>query len=386
MSGSYCTVDELKAEGRYSCIGGPFGSNLTQRDYRDEGVPVIRGANLPSDKEFLDDEFVFVSDQKADSLAANTAHPGDLIFTQRGTLGQVGIIPFDSKHPRYIISQSQMKLTVDTTKANPKYVYYFFRQSHIAELIRRRAITSGVPHINLGILKSMAVFLKARPVQDHIVTVLDDYNRFITNNTHRIELLERSARLLFEEWFVRLRYPGHEHDKIDGGMPEGWERKKLGDVYPLLYGKALQENKRMPGQVAVYGSSGEVGTHNVKLASGPGIVVGRKGNVGKIFWIDGDFWPIDTVYFVEPRAVTLFGFHVLSRQSFENSDVAVPGLNRDYAHKKSLKWPTLNLRTTFEEFAKPIFEQRQKLLAMNARLRSARDLLLPRLIDGRIGL
>jgi type I restriction enzyme, S subunit len=78
MKASFCTIDELKAEERYSCVGGPFGSDLTQRDYREDGVPVIRGANLPNDQEFLDDEFVFVSDQKADALAANTAYPGDL--------------------------------------------------------------------------------------------------------------------------------------------------------------------------------------------------------------------------------------------------------------------------------------------------------------------
>jgi type I restriction enzyme S subunit len=62
MKTNSCTIDELKAEARYSCVGGPFGSELTRRDYREEGVPVIRGANLPNDQEFLDDEFVFVCD------------------------------------------------------------------------------------------------------------------------------------------------------------------------------------------------------------------------------------------------------------------------------------------------------------------------------------
>ena len=81
------TIESIKAETRYSLVGGPFGSDLTTRDYVEEGVPVIRGANLSEDTLFKDEDFVFVRDEKADQLAANIAYPGDVIFTQRGTLG-----------------------------------------------------------------------------------------------------------------------------------------------------------------------------------------------------------------------------------------------------------------------------------------------------------
>ena len=223
-------VDELKAPDRHSCVGGPFGSELTRRDYVEEGVPVIRGVNLPHDQQFYDDEFVFVSDQKADQLYANSARPGDLVFTQRGTLGQVGLIPQEAKFPRYIISQSQMKLTVDPTKIIAKYAFYYFRQKRMVDLIARRAITSGVPHINLGILKSLDVAVPPPDVQAAIVEHLDVYSRAIENNRRRMELLEQSARLLFREWFVHLRYPAHEHDKIVDGTPEGWQRTTLASV------------------------------------------------------------------------------------------------------------------------------------------------------------
>ena len=84
------TIEDIRASTRHSLVGGPFGSDLTTKDYVDEGVPVIRGANLPDDLSFRDDDFVFVRDEKADALLANNAHQGDVIFTQRGTLGQVG--------------------------------------------------------------------------------------------------------------------------------------------------------------------------------------------------------------------------------------------------------------------------------------------------------
>ena len=81
MTWSQVTIDAIKAESRYSLVGGPFGSDLTTRDYVDEGIPVIRGGNQPEDREFLDDDFVFVREEKANALIANTAYPGDLVFT-----------------------------------------------------------------------------------------------------------------------------------------------------------------------------------------------------------------------------------------------------------------------------------------------------------------
>ncbi|MHB8894769.1 MAG: restriction endonuclease subunit S domain-containing protein [Candidatus Geothermincolia bacterium] len=144
-------LDAIKAPVPYAFVGGPFGSNLTTRGYTDEGVPVIRGNNLPADASFWDDEFAFVSEQKADDLRSNTAFPGDLVFTQRGTLGQVGVIPHGSRFQRDVISQSQMKLTVDPGIADPRFVYYFFRLPATVQKVINHALTSGVPHINLGI-------------------------------------------------------------------------------------------------------------------------------------------------------------------------------------------------------------------------------------------
>jgi hypothetical protein len=164
MKWQTASLDTLKAPISYAFVGGPFGSNLTTRDYVEEGVPVIRGNNLPDGSSFYDDAFVFVSEKKADELRSNTAFPGDLVFTQRGTLGQVGLIPFDSQFPRYIISQSQMKLTVNTGIADPRFIFYFFRLPATVQSIINHASSSGVPHINLKTYKKYQA-------------IIADYNR-----------------------------------------------------------------------------------------------------------------------------------------------------------------------------------------------------------------
>ena len=226
--------------------------------------------------------------------------------------------------------------------------------------------------------------LPSLSTQRKIVVTLSAYDDLIENNLRRMKLLEESARLLYREWFVRLRFPGYEHTRIVNGVPEGWEKKQLGDILTLNYGKALKESDRLEGPFFVYGSSGVVGTHNEALVKGPGIVVGRKGNVGSVYWAEGDFWPIDTVYFIESAQSNYFLFHSLQNQNFLNSDGAVPGLNRNYAYSLPVLLPKHTIREQFEQTSAPIYEQITKLRTLNQKLKAARDLLLPRLMSGEI--
>ncbi len=228
-------VAELAAGRKWAINGGPFGSKLVSRDYVNSGVPVIRGANLPFDKRFHSDDFVFVSEEKADELLANNAHPGDVIITQRGTLGQVGIIPLNSAYPRYVISQSQMKITVDPARVDADWLYYCFRSPAYQNELINRASSSGVPHINLGVLREFKLPLPDLPTQRRIASILSAYDDLIENNTRRIAILEEIARRIYEEWFVRFRFPGHEQVKMVeselGLIPEGWGVGCLCDVF-----------------------------------------------------------------------------------------------------------------------------------------------------------
>src|SRR5699024_9925153 len=124
------------------------------RDYVDSGIPVIRGQNLAG--RWIAGEFVFVSQEKAAKLRTNTARPGDIVFTQRGTLGQVSLVPADP-FPLYVISQSQMKLTVDPAKADSSYVYYACTSEDFIRQIYDNAVAAGVPHINLGTLRGLRI-------------------------------------------------------------------------------------------------------------------------------------------------------------------------------------------------------------------------------------
>src|SRR5665647_2311034 len=133
-AGRGLTLAELAARPR-GLVGGPFGSLLTTKDYVDVGVPVIRGGNMPKAGSTIGGEFVFVSEEKASRLAANQAVPGDVIFTQRGTVGQVGLVPMTG-HPLYIVSQSQMRLRVDPELVLPRYVFHAFSRPSVVSHLK----------------------------------------------------------------------------------------------------------------------------------------------------------------------------------------------------------------------------------------------------------
>jgi type I restriction enzyme S subunit len=117
-------------------------------------------------------------------------------------------------------------------------------------------------------------------------------------------------------------------------LPEGWARAKLGEILPLEYGKALPERLRdATGRVAVYGSSGRVGSHTAPMVAGPTLIVGRKGSAGAVFYCSEDCWPIDTVYFAKPTSVVnlRYGFYFLKWKALGTLDqsTAIPSLSRD---------------------------------------------------------
>jgi hypothetical protein len=153
-------------------IGGPFGSNLGAKDYLDTGVPVIRGTNMPRDGFEIGREFVYVSTDKSETLSRNLARHGDVIFTQRGTLGQVGLIPKNGP-PTYVISQSQMRLRV-TDVTTPEFIFHVFRCSKMVDHLKGLNAATANPHINLGILARVAFPLPPLTDQLRIVDLLDD--------------------------------------------------------------------------------------------------------------------------------------------------------------------------------------------------------------------
>jgi len=300
-----------------------------------------------------------------------------IMFTCIGnTIGKCAISSEDC------LTNQQINSVVPFDPSHSKFIYYLL--NYYMEVFRGMGFSGGVatPIINKTNFSSVKLKVPIKEFWSEIGKVLSVYDDLIENNRRRIHLLEESARLLYKEWFVQLRFPSHEHVKVNDSVPFGWEKKPIKEVLTLNYGKALKADNRVPGLFPVYGSSGDVGCHNKALVEGPALVVGRKGNVGRIYWVKKNFWPIDTVYFISKEESNLFLYYALQNVAFINTDVAVPGLNRDMAYSREIIIPTDNILNLFLDEVEPIHAQIEQLTEYNKKLVEARDLLLPRFMNG----
>jgi type I restriction enzyme S subunit len=190
--------------------------------------------------------------------------------------------------------------------------------------------------------------------------------------------------------FSKHKYRDSGGKMIDselGEIPEGWRVERLGDVLTLEYGKPLKEEERSGSGFPVFGSNGIVGYHKEFLVTGDGIVVGRKGTAGSVIFVENNFYPIDTTFYVQCNLKTdklFFHYLLLLTQDLERigSDSAVPGLNRNAAYMIEVVIPPTQGINYFHQIVKPIFSKLKNNNLQIQTLSTLRDTLLPKLMRG----
>lgn len=360
-------------------IGKIITGKTPSSDYPDEfglKYPFITPSDIPNTQKYISVER-FLSEKGMESHKRIKLPPKTTCVVCIGaTIGKVCTTTV------YSFSNQQINNIIPNEENDPDFVYYL--ASTLKDALVSFAGGAATPIVNKSAFSSIKVLVPAKKCQRKIAAILSAYDDLIENNNRRIAILEKMAEELYREWFVRLRFPGHEKVKIAKGVTEGWEVKKLGDIVELMYGKALKEDHRAGGKFPVYGSSGVVGFHNQFIVVGPGIIIGRKGNIGNVIWSDEPFYPIDTVYFVKTEYSMYFIYYLLQKLNFLNNDAAVPGLNRNQAYSNRLIFPTKTLIVLFNDTVKPIFDIRKILIKTNQSLTESRDRLLSRLMSGKI--
>ena len=409
----FVKIEQLAAKTKNALAMGPFGSRITKDNFVETGVPIIRGINI-SNGRFYYQDFVFLTEEKANELKASNAFPDDLVFTHRGTLGQVGIIP-KGFYPRYVVSQSQMKLTCDQKKVFPMFLYYYFRSELGLHELLSHTGGSGVPAISspLTTLRNAAIYLPPLPTQHKIASTLSAYDDLIENNTRRITILEEMAQSLYREWFVHFRFPGYEKKRLLeselGLIPEGWGVVKASyavEIDPLT--KVPKEGDKpfvsMGGlsinSMLIENVETRIGNSGSKFRNGdtlfaritPCLENGKTGFVQ--FLPSASAVAFGSTEFIVLRSRTLCPEYVyLMARSNEFRDNAIKSMTGATGRQRVqtacfdkylISQPDSNTLAAFEETVSPIFRNIHVLARKSANLRQTRDLLLPKLISGEV--
>ena len=269
-----------------------------------------------------------------------------------------------------------------------RFIRYVIAAPEFSEHIHRITTGANIPHISGKDIAAYEFHLPGIDAQAGIADCLSAYDDLIATNQRRISLLEDAVRRLYREWFLHLRFPNHELTPLKDGVPEAWTRGSLDEAIFLQRGFDLPSDTRLPGDVPIYASTGVNGFHSEARVAGPGVVTGRSGTLGQVHCVRRDFWPLNTALWVKEfrRVSPLLAYFMLSELGLDqfNSGASVPTLDRKVAHQISVLIPAPGVNAQFDAIAQPVFDQIEALRDSNAAAARARDLLLPRLMSGKL--
>ncbi|QSF36393.1 restriction endonuclease subunit S (plasmid) [Priestia megaterium] len=421
-------IDSLKSKEKHAIAMGPFGSRIKKENFIEFGVPIIRGNNLKRFN-FDESEFVYVSEEKAEELKSSIVKKGDLVITHRGTLGQVGIIPENSKFEKYIVSQSGMKLTCDSSKVNNDFLYYYLnsRMGQYHLLMNKSQV--GVPAIAQAStsLKKIPVPLPPLNEQLAIVKVLNMINEKINVVIKEIQILEEMSQALFKHWFIDFEFPneaGQPYKSSGGDMveselgriPKGWSIKKLGELTSkFCTGLNPRKNFVLGEGNNYYVTIKNMGENNVYLndkcdkVTDEAIKIINKrsdlkkgdllfsgiGTIGRTYLIPEDpiNWNIsESIFTIRPveSISSEYLYQLMLSEKIQNyckqlaSGSVQKGIRKSDLVKYSLALSHNELEKEYTKIIKPMIRQIQSLNEENIKLQDLRNTLLPQLLSGRI--
>jgi type I restriction enzyme, S subunit len=382
---------------------GPFGSQLKQSEYSEEGVPVIMPTNI-FDGRVNVNKIARVPDAKAARLARHRIKPDTIVFPRRGEITKRAYITEDQSG--WICGTGCLKIEAPENIILPKFLYYQMGTDDSVDWLQKNAVGATMLNLSGEILARYPVRFPDLPTQQRIAEILSAYDDLIENNRRRIGLLEQAARLLYREWFVHLRFPGHETAKIVDGLPEGWERATLSDHIELVK-DAVQPGAFRPDDVHIglehiprrsfvlseWEPTESLESHKFRFAAGD-IIFGKiRPYFHKVGFALRDGVASSDAFVWRVKEQKAWALLVCATSSDHFVAVAsktvkegskMPRADWKVLAKYKIPEPNDDLLAEFDGRVRPIAEECRKLALQNRALTRARDLLLPRLMDGRI--
>ena len=366
------------------------GGAWSDKEYVNEGIPVLKVTNCKSTG-FQLDNLNYLSEKSREKYKKNNLIIGDIIVATVGShpnliesaAGRSCIV--NSQVEGFYLNQNAVCIrTKDKRILSQKYLGYLCKCADFQHYIQSRGRgAANQMRIAISSIKEYSFTLPDFENQQYIADILSAYDDLIENNQKQIKLLEEAAQRLYKEWFVDLHFPGHENTKIVDGVPERWSRGLLKELISVNYGK---DHKKAPddGNIPVYGSGGLMRKCNKSLFSGEAVLIPRKGSLNNIMYVDETFWTVDTMFYAtmkQPHTAVFVYFFVKAFDMYSmNIGAAVPSMTTKILDAMDVVIPDKETLEKFDKLTKTYFNKIKTLQGQNERLKTARNLLLPKLM------
>lgn len=365
------------------------------------GIPLINVKDITKSHRIFADELDLVDVPCKENDLAND---DDLFFVRSSVkLDGIGLVAKvndfcgkDAIHCGFVI-----RFRRNSDEINTNYLLYLLLTYTFRERIKGISGGTAIVNISQNALKNLEIPVPQIDIQNRVESILSNYDSLVENNLRRIELLEESARLLYREWFVHLRFPGHEHTKITNGVPKVWRKKRLSELAYLTMGQSPksqyynEEGEGLPFHQGVTDFGTRFVSHKKyctvlnRIAEECDILCSVRAPVGRL--------NITLDKIVIGRGLSAlrsmtnnqsFLYYQLKNHFFQEDIIGggtiYASTTRQQLEGQEFLQPESKLIELFEEFSDPIDEQIKNLFLQNQQLRKARDILLPRLMNGDI--
>ena len=362
------------------------------------GIPFVTISNMTSTNQFDFSDTLFVPQEYYDKLdEKRKARKDDILYS---VVGSFGIPVFMKEDKAFVFQRHKAILRPDNEKIVPRFLFYTMLTKDFYAKADAAAIGAAQRTVSLTALRNMEICIPDKIWQSKIVDTLAAYDDLIENNQKQIKLLEETAQRLYKEWFVDLRFPGHEKTEIIDGVPVGWKKEKLIDIADVQYGYAFDgslfntQKEGMPIIRIRNIPSGITDDYTTEEADAQyiihngDIVVGMDGEFHINSWCGDDSYLVQRTCCMKPRNNEMKGWFLTAiYEPIKYFEKTVVGATVAHLGKKHID--TIMLLTGTSELYVPfqrMFEKRQLLLNQNRLLCEARDRILPKLMSGEIKL
>lgn len=368
---------------------GTTPSNIGE-EFTTDGVRYIRSEMINSSKNISEEGVLYISEETHDKLKRSQLKSGDILFSMAGVyLGKTAILR--ERDVPANTNQAVALIRVNPKKCNREYIYYFLNLPAIVKSVNSMTAQAAQPNINLRQIGNIPIVLPPQKVQDRVVAVISPYDDLIENNQKQIKLLEEAAQRLYKEWFVDLRFPGHETTPIVDGVPEGWTWGTLADIAVFRRGKTITKDQVKAGIIPVVAGGLEPAYyHDTPNTNVPVVTVSGSGaNAGFTRMYHTKVWASDCSYIDAAVTKNTAWVYCFLKGNKASIDAMQKGAAQPHVYAKDLNamkalFPDDKLMEQFRVIADPMFTRIGKLDMQIKRLAEARDRLLPKLMSGEI--